>query len=51
MKEKKKISVHFTIDKETNEILNNLVKTECLNKSLLIQTLINNYIEDKKGVK
>ena len=47
MKEKKKISVHFTIDKKINETLDNLVKTDCLNKSLLIQTLIINYLKER----
>ena len=48
MKEKKKISIHFTIDKKLNEELNELIKKECLNKSLLIQTLIEKYIKEKK---
>ena len=40
MKMKKKISIHFTIDKTINETFDELIKKECLNKSLLIQTLI-----------
>jgi len=47
MKEKKKISIHFTIDKKLNEELDELIKKECLNKSLLIQTLIEKYIKEK----
>ena len=50
MKEKKKISIHFTIDKVINESFDELIKNECLNKSLLIQTLIEKYIKDKKRV-
>ena len=48
MKEKKKISIHFTIDKITNEKFDELIKKECLNKSLLIQTLIENHLKNKK---
>jgi len=48
MKKKNKTSVHFTMDIELNEIFNKLVKDKCLNKSLLIQTLIEKYIEKKK---
>lgn len=47
MKEKRKTSVHFTIDKDINEKLDNIIKKECLNKSLLIQTLIEKYLENK----
>ena len=47
-KEKKKVSIHFTINKETNDLLDDLVKNECLNKSLLVQTLIENYLKNKK---
>jgi len=48
MKEKKKISIHFTIDKIINENFDKYIKKECLNKSLLIQTLIEKYLNDKK---
>ena len=48
MKEKKKISIHFTIDKKINEEFDELVKKECLNKSLLIQTLIENHLKTRK---
>jgi metal-responsive CopG/Arc/MetJ family transcriptional regulator len=48
MKEKKKISIHFTIDKIINEKFDELIKKECINKSLLIQTLIENYIKEKQ---
>ena len=44
-KEKKKISIHFTIDKIINENLNKCIKRKCINKSLLIQTLIEKYLE------
>jgi len=47
MKEKKKISIHFTIDKKINESFDDLIKKDCLNKSLLIQTLIEKYIKEK----
>jgi len=47
MKEKKKVSIHFTIDKDINEKLNNFIKGECINKSLLIQTLIDKYLKEK----
>lgn len=48
MKKKTKISIHFTVDKEINEKFDDLIKKECLNKSLLIQTLIDNYIKYKQ---
>lgn len=47
MKEKKKISIHFTIDKIINEKFDKYIKKECINKSLLIQTLIDKYLIDK----
>jgi metal-responsive CopG/Arc/MetJ family transcriptional regulator len=47
MKEKKKISIHFTIDKDINENLDTYIKKECINKSLLIQTLIEKYLKEK----
>ena len=47
MKDKKKTSIHFTIDKEINETFDNYIKKECINKSLLIQTLIENYLKSK----
>jgi metal-responsive CopG/Arc/MetJ family transcriptional regulator len=46
MKEKKKISIHFTIDKNLNEDFDKIVKKNCINKSLLIQTLIEKYLKD-----
>lgn len=46
-KKKTKVSIHFTIDKEINERLNIIVEKECLNRSLLIQTLIDNYLKEK----
>ena len=48
MKEKKKISIHFTIDKLINDDFDKYIKKECINKSLLIQTLIEKYLLDKK---
>ena len=42
--EKKKISIHFPIDKTTNEKLDKYIKKECINKSLLIQTLIEKHL-------
>lgn len=50
MKEKKKVSIHFTIDKKINEEFDELVKKECLNKSLLIQTLIETHLKNKISV-
>ena len=50
MKEKKKISIHFTIDKVINDIFDELIKKECLNKSLLIQTLIEKYIKERESI-
>jgi metal-responsive CopG/Arc/MetJ family transcriptional regulator len=47
MKEKKKISTHFTINKEINQKFEIYIKKECINKSLLIQTLIENYLKEK----
>lgn len=47
MKEKKKVSIHFTIDKLINEKFDKFIKNECLNKSLLIQTLIEQYLKEK----
>lgn len=47
MKEKNKISIHFTIDKIINENFDKYIKKECINKSLLIQTLIEKYLNDK----
>ena len=47
MKEKKKISTHFTIDKDINERFETYIKKECINKSLLIQTLIEKYLNEK----
>lgn len=47
MKEKKKTSVHFTIDNDINENLDKVIKKESLNKSLLIQNLIEKYLKDK----
>jgi len=51
MKEKKKISIHFTIDKIINEKFDKFIKDNCMNKSLLIQTLIENYLNNKSESK
>jgi len=42
------LSIHFTIDKVINESFDELIKNECLNKSLLIQTLIEKYNKNIK---
>lgn len=47
MKKKNKVSIHFTIDKNINESFDKFIKDECINKSLLIQTLIENYLKEK----
>ena len=44
----KKESIHFTIDKKVNEELNRYIKENCANRSLLIQTLIENFLKNKK---
>lgn len=51
MKIKKKTSIHFTIDSIINEKLDKYIKTECINKSLLIQTLIEKYLDEKTQIK
>lgn len=44
----KKESIHFTIDKKINEELNNYIKEKCINRSFLLQTLIENFLKNNK---
>lgn len=46
-REKKKISVHFTIDNIFNQKLDEFIKEKCINKSLLIETLLKKYLENE----
>ena len=42
---KNKESIHFTIDKNINDNFNHYIKDKCVNRSLLLQTLIENFLK------
>jgi metal-responsive CopG/Arc/MetJ family transcriptional regulator len=49
LKSNKKDSLHFTIDKKINEELTNYIKINCINRSSLIENLIENFLKTKKS--
>lgn len=46
----KKDSIHFTIDKNINIEFNKYIEDNCINRSSLLQTLIENFLKNNKKV-